>query len=862
MVFVSAALFLFALAKAQEDSVFFCERFDTCSGTHVPDGWHNVDLIKGAYYNLAASDLWRCDNPGDQVVNEPISAPFAIFDSDATSSSDNSPENSALASPVFDTRGVDFDHSAIVLDFDQYFVGGYEAKIYVEVWNGDDWHAVYKETSTTFNPDHQVIDITHHVRGNHGRGLESRVRFRWTGDASWFWAVDNVRVSIVDLMVSPNSCPSHRPHKCHSNGECVADKDECLNGHNCPADRPVRCLDGSCVRKGTKKDGSSHCPEGVECPMDAPVRCADGSCVEALSQCTTLSNCPISAPQRCNDGSCAATASDCPLTIACPDEFAPYPCRGGSCASSPEMCPKVKATDLVCHCDQVQCPDLSCADSIAECTCPCEYPYLCIESRTCVQEAIFCKGTALPTPSAVAEKVGNAGHMRHVRVEECPEGTFRCFDGQCVSSLATCPNLPCSSFESADGAELAFKCPDGSCARRREECPVIASCGGRGTTRCGDGTCAAAGDECPEVEECTFGRRRCADGRCYANGECPPYEGCPVELPYTCPSGRCALNMAQCFTGCGPHEHKCGEALECQPWSEDCPADTTVSRHRAVPFCGSLNCIAAREDSLFYDVVVVADRFFEDLFATIMVPAGIFGRAPADAKLTAFDVPTSEVRPLPPYPDTISHVLGINIPEAVFEDGDFVRLTLRVDLPGGKNVDDYCLAQLVEHDSGEHEWTCVDSNLVADGVHFSGLVQSADGSLGAKGCGDELAAAFAIIKKPGVCNKYRGFDDSLVEFVMLGRTIPKTIRRLQTLHDRLSSIRDRMPEIKQSNAVLTYIAKATYFFTEECMSQEWQQQLATFPAQLGYSEPASIAASDDTQNAIGDGEGDATDGSN
>merc|ERR1712146_244494 len=118
-----------------------------------------------------------------------------------------------------------------------------------------------------------------------------------------------------------------------------------------------------------------------------------------------------------------------------------------------------------------------------------------------------------------------------------------------------------------------------------------------------------------------------------------------------------------------------------------------------------------------------------------------------------------------------------------FDEGDFVRLTLRVELPTGFDVSDYCLAQLVEFDDGEYEWQCKDNNLVQDGVHFSGLVQNTD----------------------------RGFSDQQVEFIMLGRAIPKTISRLQNVYDRLAAIRERMPEIKRSDAVLTYFAKSTYF---------------------------------------------------
>jgi hypothetical protein len=751
------------------------------------------------------------------------------------------PENVALTSPVFDVRGLDFATTSIVIDWDQYFVEGYEAKIFVEVWNGRSWVEIYSETATTFNPDHQIVDVTSQLAGAHNDGVESRVRFRWTGDASWFWLVDNVRVLAVDLSLNPNGCPASAPHKCANDGACVASGAHCLLANNCPADKPRRCLDGSCVEAGSANDDPSLCSDLVDCPADAPVRCADGACSSSLASCKTASNCPVTAPQRCNDGSCAGSLHDCPLTIACPDEFNPYPCRGGSCAAAPELCPALTATDLVCACDQVQCLDLSCVDDQSQCECPCEYPYLCTETRTCVQESLFCKDTSIPTPNVVPERFGGSGAIRMVRVDECPEFTFRCFDGQCMSSLAHCPQLPCSAFDAGNGEPLTVKCPDGSCARSREQCKPIPACDrhdpfdhvgeGRGTKRCGDGTCIKACDECPAVDACSFGRQRAPDGRCYR--ELPLFHGCPVNKPVECPNGNCVGNESQCYQGCGPKEHKCYDGDECQPWDEDCrypPSD-----HRAVPFSGNLNCIAIREDSLFYDVVCVADRHFDDLFATVMVPAGIFERQADDARIHAFDVPLSEVRPLPPYPDTISHVLGITLPEPIFDEGDFVRLTLRVELPAGFAVDDYCLAQLVEFDDGEHEWQCKDNNLVQDGVHFSGLVQNVDG-------------VFIIMKKPGVCHKYRGFDDSQLEYIMLGRAIPKTINRLQTVYDRLVAIRDRYPEIKRSDAVLTYIAKATYLFTEECLSTEWQRELATFPPQLGYKRP--VAAIEEPEEPV------------
>jgi hypothetical protein len=343
-VLASVAVLAALASCVRASGVYFCESFDTAFGTTPPNGWHNQDLIRGSYYNFVTEDLWRFDNPGEQELVYPIKGPSAIFDSDAYSSTDNLPENVALTSPIFDTRGVNFDSSSIVVDWDQYFVEGYEAKIFRR---GVERLVVGRDLLG----DVDDVQPGPPARGHHVARARPPRQGRRVARAL---PLDRRRVVVLGgrqrararrrPLGERQRLPGVGAAQVRDDGACVAHESSCLLDNNCPANRPRRCLDGSCVEAGSAADDPTQCSDLVDCPADVPVRCADGSCQPSAASCHTASNCPISKPQRCNDGSCAATAYDCPLTLACPDEHNPYPCRGGSCAAAPELCPKAKAS--------------------------------------------------------------------------------------------------------------------------------------------------------------------------------------------------------------------------------------------------------------------------------------------------------------------------------------------------------------------------------------------------------------------------------------------------------------------------------------------------------------------------------------
>ena len=162
-------------------TTFINEDFSSATLTTPPSGW-TQEVISGD----AVVDLWHFDNPGSRILNAPITSPAAIFDSDTYS--DNSlPENVALVSPPFDAGSA----STIWLELDHYFnFSGGNNSFNIEVFDGANWVSVLSGNSDTPNPEHLMLDISDQAAGN----SQAQVRFRWIGNWSLWWIVDNVNV--------------------------------------------------------------------------------------------------------------------------------------------------------------------------------------------------------------------------------------------------------------------------------------------------------------------------------------------------------------------------------------------------------------------------------------------------------------------------------------------------------------------------------------------------------------------------------------------------------------------------------------------------------------------------------------------
>jgi PKD repeat protein len=167
-------------------TIFLQEDFSTVSGTTPPTGWTVQTAIGDPLV-----DLWHFDNPGRRTPNTPIAGKFACFDSDKLSNN-NQAEEVYLISPVFNATTTD----NIIMEFDQYFMGGFGATCTVEIFNGTSWLSVYTNNTTTTNPLHTTFDITSVVQNK----INAQVRFKWTGNYSWFWIIDNIKITIQPVI--------------------------------------------------------------------------------------------------------------------------------------------------------------------------------------------------------------------------------------------------------------------------------------------------------------------------------------------------------------------------------------------------------------------------------------------------------------------------------------------------------------------------------------------------------------------------------------------------------------------------------------------------------------------------------------
>ena len=179
----AVALFIGSLSLNGQ-TILIDEDFSGTTGTTPPTGWTNNEI-------LAGGGLWAFDNPGGQTLNAPITDPAAVFDSDDIGNDGNA-ENTALESPQFDASALAGD---LILSFDHYFYTSFTTStFYVEVYDGTQWVEIL--TGTTDSPTDPVsesIDITAEVNG----AANAQVRFRYEGDWSYYWIVDNVQVEDV-----------------------------------------------------------------------------------------------------------------------------------------------------------------------------------------------------------------------------------------------------------------------------------------------------------------------------------------------------------------------------------------------------------------------------------------------------------------------------------------------------------------------------------------------------------------------------------------------------------------------------------------------------------------------------------------
>ncbi|NJL86170.1 MAG: hypothetical protein HC886_09605 [Leptolyngbyaceae cyanobacterium SM1_1_3] len=175
------------MSERQATTLFF-EDFSSASGSTPPPGWTQV-LLAGN----PETDQWRFDNPGDRsfIGVDPLIDPVAVYDSDALSD-DGIEESVALVSPIFDASAAD----GVFLQYDQWYYGftdpEYDSQIYIETSTdgGTTWNTAFLEEGEGFFVGSPLVDLTDTLAGSE----TAQLRFRFDGDWSFAWAIDNLEV--------------------------------------------------------------------------------------------------------------------------------------------------------------------------------------------------------------------------------------------------------------------------------------------------------------------------------------------------------------------------------------------------------------------------------------------------------------------------------------------------------------------------------------------------------------------------------------------------------------------------------------------------------------------------------------------
>jgi hypothetical protein len=189
------------ISVSEQGNCLINENFNT-----APTDWQ-INILAGN----SLFDTWRFDNPGGRNIVAPFAGGVAVFDSDFYSAG-GGPENVALESPVFNASA----ENEVVLSFDSYFNNSFGGGGVVEISTngGSSWTAVASTNPPSTNVPATGYNLVSYNAGFPDAGANplrpvvsesvllpqlanqanAQVRFRWVGNYSMFWMLDNVKV--------------------------------------------------------------------------------------------------------------------------------------------------------------------------------------------------------------------------------------------------------------------------------------------------------------------------------------------------------------------------------------------------------------------------------------------------------------------------------------------------------------------------------------------------------------------------------------------------------------------------------------------------------------------------------------------
>lgn len=342
----------------------------------------------------------------------------------------------------------------------------------------------------------------------------------------------------------------------------------------CPFYAPLLCADGfSCVSR------YDLCPSAPLCPAGT-VRCENGVCRKSADECFVRLPCPADRPVRCSDGSCSPLSPiTCPSSLVCPPGFVAttdHRCisptaQGAAFLTSSGQCPSTHVT----------CADGTCAVSFALCSTPFQCPpgfVLCsdmscrADERQCISYKERCIPPMIRCPSRECVQ----------RPEDCSKQIIcprskpvRCGDGSCASNITECivdRNKDFFFFSAALG-RIEVKHPHETVDLEAGEAFPLAltvedpPCSNAFSTFCSSmSMCVSSASNCPHQPFCpTVRPYRCPDGRCVADETWCAEENEVCEKGYVkCPlGGSCQKSLSLCpmLKSCGPYESLCSNSV-------------------------------------------------------------------------------------------------------------------------------------------------------------------------------------------------------------------------------------------------------------------------------------------------------------
>jgi hypothetical protein len=174
-------------APSPPAAVAFEDNFENLDSNGIPEGWSISDSGNG--------QGWRFDNPGSRNVG--FSSTFAIMDSDFYG--DGNTQNAVLQSPpiaidVFDAPMLSFTHH---LDtraggFAEIEVSGDGGLSYTTAFDSDDLNIVRGGSSDNPETVLMLVNLDYYLEDEVDEVL---IRWRYTGDYSYYWAIDDIRLS-------------------------------------------------------------------------------------------------------------------------------------------------------------------------------------------------------------------------------------------------------------------------------------------------------------------------------------------------------------------------------------------------------------------------------------------------------------------------------------------------------------------------------------------------------------------------------------------------------------------------------------------------------------------------------------------